>query len=152
MSEHDESRAVLRALLSEQRLAVLATQAGGRPYASLVAFAASPDLGTLVFATTRATRKYANLRDDPHVALLVDSRNVGDIDFHHAAAVTATGLVWELQEGDRAEAERLLLAKHPVLTGFVASPTCALLRLTVETYYLVSRFQNVVEFHMAASD
>jgi nitroimidazol reductase NimA-like FMN-containing flavoprotein (pyridoxamine 5'-phosphate oxidase superfamily) len=152
MSEHEESRAVLRMLLTDQRLAVLATHAAGHPYASLVAFAASPDLGTLVFATTRATRKYANLRDDPHVALLVDSRDAGDTDFHHAAAVTATGVVEELHEGAREDAELLLLAKHPVLTGFVSSPTCALLRLTVETYYLVSRFQNVVEFHMVPGE
>jgi heme iron utilization protein len=152
MSGHDQSRAILRKVLGEQKLAVLATQADGRPYASLVAFAASPDLSALVFATTRSTRKYANLRDDPHVALLIDSRTDSDVDFHHAVAVTATGLVEELREGPRDEAAPLLLAKHPVLGTFIASPTCALLRLSVETYYMVTRFQSVVEFHMATSE
>jgi len=31
------------------------------------------------------------------------------------------------------------------LKDFVNSPTCALLRVRVETYYLVNRFQEVTE-------
>jgi len=42
----------------------------------------------------------------------------------------------------------LYLEKHPYLKDFVNSPSCAFLKLTVKTYYLVRRFQNVVEIHM----
>jgi hypothetical protein len=34
------------------------------------------------------------------------------------------------------------------LKEFVSSPTCALLKMDVETYYVVSRFQNVLELHI----
>jgi len=51
----------LRKLLRSQLLAVLSTQNQGQPYASLVAFASSDDLKSLYFATSRSTRKYANL-------------------------------------------------------------------------------------------
>ena len=64
----------LRKLLRTQSLAVLATQNQGQPYASLVAFASSDDLKSLYFATTRSTRKYANLSGDSRVAMLLDNR------------------------------------------------------------------------------
>ena len=51
----------LNRLLSTQKLAVLSTFGNEQPYASLIAFAAADDLKHIIFATTRATRKYANL-------------------------------------------------------------------------------------------
>ena len=46
------SRNRVRELFDQQRLAVLATQETHRPYLSLMAFAATPDLMTLVVATS----------------------------------------------------------------------------------------------------
>jgi hypothetical protein len=43
---------------------------------------------------------------------------------------------------------KLYLSKHPYLKEFVSSPTCALLRMDVETYYVVHQFQNVMELHI----
>ena len=53
----------------------------------------------------------------------------------------------ELTGTERADAERLYLTKHPNLQEFVSSPSCALLEMAVRSLYLVSRFQNVTEFH-----
>jgi nitroimidazol reductase NimA-like FMN-containing flavoprotein (pyridoxamine 5'-phosphate oxidase superfamily) len=50
-------RELLAELFDSQRSAVLATQGGGQPYCSLMAFAATGDLRDLLFATLRATRK-----------------------------------------------------------------------------------------------
>ena len=86
----------LRKLLRSQPLAVLATQNQGQPYASLVAFASSDDLKSLYFATTRATRKYANLSGDSRVAMLVDNRSNNASDFSLAMAATATGTAVEV--------------------------------------------------------
>jgi len=135
-------------LLKRQRLSVLSTHNAGQPYASLVSFAATPDLMQLLFATTRSTRKYANLTSDFRAAMLVDNRSNEETDIHSAMAVTATGVVGEVSEAERDEALILYLLKHPYLKDFVNSPSCAFLKLTVGTYYLVRRFQNVVEIHM----
>ena len=67
-------RREIKALLSEQRLGVLSTHYEGQPYASLVAFVASSDLGNLFFATPRATRKYRNLSHDDRASFLIDNR------------------------------------------------------------------------------
>ena len=148
MDQKDNLYKELLHLLNSQRLAVLSTQNDGQPYASLVSFAATPDLRQLLFATTRSTRKYANLTSDPRAAMILDNRSNEEMDIHAAMAVTATGAVAEVPDSERIEAMRLYLTKHPYLEEFVNAPSCALLRLTVTTYYLVRRFQNVVEIHM----
>lgn len=138
----------LRELFSHQNLAVLSTHNQGQPYASLVAFAASHDLRYIYFATTRATRKYRNITNEPRVAFLIDSRTNQEADFHEAVAVTVSGRAFEMKVGEGREARKLYLTKHPYLEEFVGSPTCALFAVTVECYYLVERFQKVTELHI----
>jgi nitroimidazol reductase NimA-like FMN-containing flavoprotein (pyridoxamine 5'-phosphate oxidase superfamily) len=139
---------VVKNLFHSQRLGVLATYGEGQPYSSLVAFAATSDLKYLVFATTRATRKYANVSAESRVAILVDNRSNQDSDFHSAIAVTALGNAEEVKESERNRFLRLYLAKHPYLEEFVNSPTCALLKVSVQKYHMASRFQNVTELHI----
>lgn len=138
----------LKGLFASQRLAVLATQNEGQPYTSLVAFTASEDLKELSFATTRSTRKYANLTADSRVAMLIDNRSNKATDFRWAMAVTATGKAEEVEGHEREVASKLYLAKHPHLEEFISSPGCALLRIFVDRYYVVSRFQKVIEVHV----
>ena len=138
----------LKSLFASQYLGVLATQNHGQPYTNLVAFSSSEDLKYLFFATTRATRKYANLSADSRVAMLVDNRSNTPSDFQRAMGVTATGVAEELAPTERETFLAAYLAKHPHLEDFVSSPSCAFLRIRVETYYIVTRFQNVVEIHV----
>jgi heme iron utilization protein len=150
MTQSEELVELVRTLFSSQRLAVLATQDYGQPYTNLMAFAASGDLKHLIFATTRATRKYANLLADPRVSILVDNRANTPEDFSQAAAVTALGRAWELHGRERQEYLTSYLARHPYLEEFTAAPACALLRVTVEKYIVVTRFQEVKELYPGA--
>ncbi|MBF0327536.1 MAG: pyridoxamine 5'-phosphate oxidase family protein [Nitrospirae bacterium] len=59
----------------KQLHAVLATVSGNEPYTSLVAYAVTPDMKGLVFATPSATRKFRNLMKNTKVSLLIDSRS-----------------------------------------------------------------------------
>jgi len=147
MAAHDSSDWIpgLRALLSSQPLGVLSTHDRGRPHASLVAFAASKDLREILFATPRTTRKYTYLIEDPRSALLVDNRSNTPADFHHAMAATARGTVEEIGHEDKERFLSPYLARHPHLSDFVRVPSCALMRLRVESYSIVRRFQEVVE-------
>lgn len=138
----------LKALFQSQSLAVLATQSHGYPYASLVAFVATEDLKYLLFATGRATRKYANISADSRVAMLIDNRSNQVADFRLAMAVTARGTAEEFQGTEKETLLEAYLAKHPHLREFVKAPSCAFLRISVETYFVVNRFQHVVELHV----
>ncbi len=149
MKEQDKLFEQIKNLLLSQKLAVLSTHNKVQPYASLVAFAETPDLTALVFATTRSTRKFANLSAAPRVALLVDSRTNDPSDFSDAVAVTALGSAEETQDSEKTVLIDLYLGKHSYLKKFVTAPTCALLKITVKKYILVSRFQNVMELKMS---
>lgn len=143
--ETEQTEPVLKALLDSQRFAVLATHSGGQPYASLMAFAATSDLRELIFATERDTRKYANLCSDARTAVLVDSRSNRSSDIQDAVAVTVIGRAKEAEGDERDHLLRIYLARHPNLESFATSPSCALVRVKVESYRVVSRFQEVQE-------
>ena len=145
MADTTQAWQTLADLLASQRSAVLATQRHGQPYCSLMAFAASADLHTLIIATLRATRKYANLVAEPRVALLVDNRANQAADTQAALAVTVMGIATEVDPAARGRLAEIFLAKHPHLEDFIRSPDCAIVRIQVEKYYLVRRFQEVVE-------
>lgn len=136
-------------LLTSQKLGVLATHSRGQPHTSLVAFAASADGRELIFATTRSSRKFANLQIDPRAALLIDSRTRQEADFHEAVALSATGRVIELSDHERPSRQQVFLTKLPYLREFVQSPSCALMSLQVQAYNLASRFQKVLEYRPA---
>ena len=145
MAENSELKTLLKKLFSNQLLAVLGTQSSIGPYGNLVAFAETADLKRLLFATTRSTRKYNNLMENPGVSMVIDNRSNNENDFHEAVAVTATGFAKELHGAERDKLRDIFLLKHTYLVDFVTSPSCALLYVDVKTYYIVQRFQNVME-------
>ncbi len=150
MSTEVDIRPVLRGLLQSQRFAVLATDDHGQPFASLMAFAATDDLRHLVVLTERTTRKYANLQSNPRVALLIDDRENKGSDTVDSVVVTAIGEAQELNRDVGAPLLELFLARHPYLAAFAASPSCAIVRVKLSSYQLVSRFQQVVEWRISA--
>jgi len=136
-------KAILRDLFAAQTIAVLSTQGAEFPHASLVAFVASDDLKTLVFATLRNTRKYANMERNPRVALTVDSRTASNADLLHTVVATAVGSAAEVPQEERGPWEGIFLARHPSLREFVASPGCALMAIRVRSYDIIKDFQSV---------
>ncbi len=63
-------------------------------------------------------------------------------------AVTATGEAEEVEGEEKDNVSKIYLAKHPHLDDFISSPSCALLKIRVERYYVATRFQNVIEVHV----
>lgn len=144
-------RPMVQTLLNSQIQAVLATQHQQQPYTSLMAFAVTPDLRQIVFATARATQKYANLMANPRASLLIDNRCNTSADYRNAVAISAQGATREVSEEKRAEWLQLYLNKHPHLRDFASDAACALMQLDVDCYYVVSQFQNVVEWRVSSA-
>ena len=138
----------LKDLCTSQKLAVVSTHSDGQPYASLVAFVASDDLRHIFFVTARTTRKFANLTKYPRVAVLINSSTNEEADFHEAVSITVTGIAEEIKDSERQNILKLYLSKHPYLDDFARSPSCALIRVTARSYYMVQNFQNVMELHL----
>jgi len=150
MSENKKQKiSEISELFESQSLAVLSTQKNNQPYSSLVAFTASSDLESFYFLTPNTTRKYENLTANPKVSILVnDSRNRAD-DIYNAVSVTGTGVSEVINKLTEQEALNIYLKKHPHLKDFSKSPTTAFIRITMKRYFMVTRFQNVVEFKVS---
>jgi nitroimidazol reductase NimA-like FMN-containing flavoprotein (pyridoxamine 5'-phosphate oxidase superfamily) len=140
----------LKALFENQHLAVLSTEQNGQPYASLIAFAVSDDLKHLYFVTPQTTRKFENLAANPRVALLVNDSENREDDFHKAVAATIVGQAEVLDSDESEMVQKTYLERHPHLADFVASPTSALIRVNIRSFYLVRRFQQVTELHLTS--
>jgi hypothetical protein len=63
-------------------------------------------------------------------------------------AVTVLGVARELEGNEAEQAHETYLGRHPHLEQFISSPSTALLRLDVEKYILVRRFQDVIELQV----
>lgn len=138
-----EPKAVRR-LLFEQPYAVLCTQGGSQPHGSLIAFAVTEDLKTLVFATPVATRKYRFLVECDRVAVVVDSRSTSSRALVEIEAVTAVGQASLVGAGSElGSLASLLVRRHPSLADFVQAESTALFRVQVSEYQYVSQFQDV---------
>ncbi len=81
-------KAALLTLDQKQLHAVLATDSGGQPYTSLVAFAMSGDGKGVIFATPRKTSKYKNILRNRNVSLMIDTRANTSKSYMKAEAVT----------------------------------------------------------------
>ncbi|WP_022668956.1 pyridoxamine 5'-phosphate oxidase family protein [Desulfospira joergensenii] len=138
-----ESLQTLGELFASQTLAVLSTQKDGHPYASLVAFSFSQDLKQIYFLTQADTRKFNNLTACDRVALLVSSACNRSDDFSRALAVTALGRALPLE--DKTPHIQDFMGRHPQLKEFAGFHHTVMVEVRVETYLLVSRFENVVE-------
>ena len=113
-----------------------------------MAFAVTLDLHWIVFATYRATQKHANLLANPRASLLIDNRTNKSADYQDTVAISAEGKVSEVDLAQHGELLQLYLRKHPQLSGFVSATDCVLLQLKVESFYVVSQFQNVTVLQM----
>jgi nitroimidazol reductase NimA-like FMN-containing flavoprotein (pyridoxamine 5'-phosphate oxidase superfamily) len=150
MSIDQEIQPVLRYLFRSQRYAVLATDDHGQPFASLMAFAASEDLRQIVLLTARNRRKFANLKANRRVALMIDDRENKGSDTQESVALTVIGEAQEANPEAGAALLNLFLARHPDLTAFATAPSCAVVTVAVSSYLLVSRFEQVLEWRIGS--
>lgn len=128
----------VRQVLEEQKFGVLCTQSQGTPYASLVAFVSTHDLCVALIATSRATRKIANLAACRRAPLLVDNRANTAEDLEQAIALTATEAPTEVHDRERASLAEVYAAQHPGLAGFVSHASTARSCLEVEGYFVAN--------------
>ncbi|MFC1902971.1 pyridoxamine 5'-phosphate oxidase family protein [Chloroflexota bacterium] len=142
MENYEELSGLIKRLLASQRFAVLATQFEGQPYSNLVAFAEADNLRSLLFVTSRDTRKYSNTLVSKKVAVLIDSRTNQALDLNNAVSVTALGIIEEVGTDNKEYLSGIYLSKHPQLKEFLYKPSNALMRVAV-TEYIVATFESV---------
>ena len=144
-------KAAVKQLMSTQLYGVLATASNsGAPHCSIVAFVSADDLASLVFVTPRNTRKFTYIGARPQVSLFVDNRSDQADDLMQVIGVEASGIAHELSGGEAGPYRELFLAKYPQMSGFVRAPGSAIVRIAVDHYDVVDRFQHVLVLPVAS--
>ena len=129
----------MKALGREKDICVLATVSGGKPHCSLMAYVADDDCREIYMVTHRETNKYKNLKENPAVSLLIDTREERSASPGVGArALTVSGVFQEIDKADKREGVRArLLERHPPLGEFVNHPSAELLSIRVISFLLL---------------
>jgi len=138
----------IKGISGQTRFAVLATESNGCPYTNLVGFLLSKDLKDLYFFTSKNTRKYKNILNNPEVCLLVDTRDKFTDNTFLITAITVIGRA-EVMEDMPDPVVDMYLEKNAELKDFTKSSFNVLVKVSITKYILVDRFQEVTEMEVA---
>jgi nitroimidazol reductase NimA-like FMN-containing flavoprotein (pyridoxamine 5'-phosphate oxidase superfamily) len=130
---------VMKSLVKEKDVCVLATTSADKPHCSLMAYVTDEDCREIYMATHKQSRKYENLMKNPSVSLLIDTRDEhlgpGRPD---AKALTVSGTFKEIDDKDKKiEVRSKLLDRHPHVKEFLEHPDAEILRIKVESFLLL---------------
>ncbi len=134
----------MKELVRANNTCVLATTRENKPHCSLMAYVADEDCSQIYMATHRDTTKYRNLRKNPNVSLLIDTRaqNHGEKTYK-AKALTVAGA---FQHVENAEKRGIILQKlmdgHPHLKGFLQDPDAEMFSVKIESFLLLEGVSN----------
>jgi len=126
----------IKALILRKDSCVLATTDGETPHCSLMAYVPGNTGERLFLVTSRASRKYQNIRRHPRVSLLIDTR--GEQQRELTQALTLTGTCNILQ--DAAEIAQVIASfarQHPQLDDFIRKDEMAVMSVQVDFFLLL---------------
>jgi hypothetical protein len=126
----DESqRQKLAALFAQEHVAVIVTQGEEWPTATLQAFAETPELD-LLFIMGDTAEKFQNLLRRPKVTVIVDTRDVGDVNKFQISRSVVQGIAGEVAKGVEWDSLKdLFLKKNPFESPFFGNPALRLVRV-----------------------
>jgi nitroimidazol reductase NimA-like FMN-containing flavoprotein (pyridoxamine 5'-phosphate oxidase superfamily) len=135
---------LMKKLLRENHLCVLATCANNVPHCSLMTYATNAAADRVYLITRRDSRKYANLTGNPQVSLLVDTRGSGNAArAEDLKALTVAGEVTPVaDQAERQAVLDMLVEQYPHLRELAQHPAAEPLAVTVKSFLLLDGVQN----------
>ncbi|UCH19797.1 MAG: pyridoxamine 5'-phosphate oxidase family protein [Deltaproteobacteria bacterium] len=127
----------MKAFARENNICVLATVSEGKPYCSLMAYVTDDQCKEIYMVTHRQTQKFKNLKKNPSVSLLIDTRETKPLS--QAQALTIEGVLQKLNNENQ---KRQILAKlvecHPHLAEFIDHPDAEPLCIKINSFLLLN--------------
>jgi len=126
----------MKTLIQEKNICVLATDAGGRPYCSLMAYVSDTSCEKIYMVTQRNSQKYKNLLENPAVSLLIDSRENSPQNL--VQAITVEGSFQKIEDSEeRIRIRKMLLNTHPHLTDFIDQKGAEIFAINIGSFLLL---------------
>lgn len=134
----------MKALAKEKDTCVLATVSGATPHCSLMAYVTDDDCREIYMATLKRTTKYANLKENPFVSLLIDTREEHSGSHRREAkALTVSGVFQPIGNEEKKNIVRaMLLERHPHLKAFLERPDAEVFGIKIESFLLLDGLTN----------
>jgi len=135
-------------LIQSNNLCVLATLSNGEPHCSLMSYVADTNSREIYMVTQRETKKYRNLKENPSVSLLIDTRQTDNKN--RIKALTITGTFQDsIDENKKSIIRARLLERHPDLKEFIDDPAAEIIAVKFKAIQLLdgikdSYFETVV--------
>ncbi|MCF8120325.1 MAG: pyridoxamine 5'-phosphate oxidase family protein [Deltaproteobacteria bacterium] len=131
-------RKEMQDLLKRYDFCVMATESDGKPHCSLMAYICDADCQYVYMVTDKKTAKFRNLKKNPAVSLLVDTRETHGAEHRsQTQALTVAGVYEPLQEEMLPAIRDMLLETHPQLSVFLKDPDARILSVRLESFLLL---------------
>lgn len=143
MNNHIISKEYIWDILNLNKFAILASEYGGQPHASLIAITPFGNFRQLIFATYRNTRKYRNLSKNNKVALLIENGGGNIKGPQESIVLTIVGHTEEISLAEYEAAYQTHFKRHPEMESFMLSPDCALLFVIAQSYQVVNGIDDI---------
>jgi nitroimidazol reductase NimA-like FMN-containing flavoprotein (pyridoxamine 5'-phosphate oxidase superfamily) len=146
----EKIREKVRTVIQEQSTCVLATASKNRPHCSLMAYASNSSCDEIYLMTLKDSRKYQNMRENPAVSLLMDTRQGSfQSDPTESLALTLSGRFDRtMTDREKEQIREKLSRKHPELQDFLENPEGEPVRIIIESYLLL---EGPVKAHYTAA-
>ncbi len=132
----------MKELVKEQDICVLATVSAGRPHCSLMAYVTDEDCREIYMVSLRGTKKFQNLRQNPAVSLLIDTREKDERS--RAKALTVGGRFQQVERERKERVHSRLLKRHPHLRELMGKEEAEIFAVQIETLQLL---EGAIESH-----
>lgn len=136
-------------ILKNQRFGIFTSVRGNIPHPTLVAFINSEDLSKIFFATTKKSRKFRNLIENPNVVLFWNTQTNKPDDVRSSVTLTGIGHASPLNDSaEQRRVKKIYITKHPYMQDFVNEEETALISVQIEKYELLSDFEKVKKYRI----
>lgn len=134
----------MKALVGEKDMCVLATVSNNRPHCSLMAYVANEACTEIYMVTFKDTKKFRNLRENPWVSLLIDTREEDRGSRRsQAKAITVTGVFEQIGDDNlRHQIREALMSRHAQLEGFADHPDAEVFSIQIHSFLLLDGLTN----------
>jgi nitroimidazol reductase NimA-like FMN-containing flavoprotein (pyridoxamine 5'-phosphate oxidase superfamily) len=133
----------MKNFVRKKNICVLATVSDHKPYCSLMAYITDATCEEIYMVTHKSSTKFNNLRKNPSVSLLIDSRETQPRS--KAQALTIDGaFIPLLDEKKKQKMRGRMLESFPHMKDFIRHPESELIRIKINSFLLL---EGLTESH-----
>ena len=130
----------MKFLVKNKKACVMATATDNNPHCSLMMYVTDDDCHEIYMVTSRKTKKFHNLSENPSVSLLIDTREE-DYGSQNpmSRALTISGVFTQLgDENKKSKIRSEMASKHPNIRDLIKNPNSEIICIKIVSLLLLN--------------